>query len=61
MVKIFLTGLIVYVLYKYFFKDGHTLGGSKQEPESKIRHSQSARPQRGNDDYAEDIDYEEMD
>lgn len=59
MLKLLLTGLMVYFLYRYFF-GANSLGRGQQEEEGKIYYQKDKSRREGNDedDY---IDYEEVD
>jgi hypothetical protein len=60
MLKLLITGLLVYALYRYFF-GANSLGSGPQDGEGRIRYrdKKNAPPQEEDDgDY---IDYEEVD
>ncbi len=57
MLKLLLTGLIVYVLYRYFF-GANSLNSGQRDEDQKIHHRDSSASGKNDDDY---IDYEEVD
>ncbi|NBC07902.1 MAG: hypothetical protein GVY26_11980 [Bacteroidetes bacterium] len=59
MLKLLVTGLMVYLLYRYFF-GANSLGSGQQEEEGKIYHRKDG-PRREADDDGDYIDYEEVD
>jgi hypothetical protein len=58
MLKLLVTGLMVYLLYRYFF-GANAIGSGQREEEKNIHHRSNANKQQ--DDDGDYIDYEEVD
>lgn len=59
MLKLLVTGLMVYLLYRYFF-GANSLGSGREEEEGKIYY-QKDKSRRDAEDDGDYIDYEEVD
>lgn len=60
MLKLLITGLLVYALYRYFF-GANSLGSGQRDEESRIRYQDKKRPPSQEEDDGDYIDYEEVD